>query len=63
MLVFTGEVRANEFRPNWLTHAPWVKTARIGLRGTWCELCAYLSLQAQWIIVPNYLRLATAGGY
>ena len=21
MLVFTGEVRANEFRPNWLT--PW----------------------------------------
>lgn len=27
------------------------------------ELCGYLSLQAQWIIVPNYLRLATAGGY
>ena len=27
------------------------------------ELCGYLSLQAQWIIVPNYLRLVTARCY
>ena len=40
MLVFTGEVRANEFRPNWLTHAPWVKTARIGIRAAWANCVA-----------------------
>lgn len=65
MLVFTGEVRANELRLNWLTHAPWVKTARIGLRGAWCELCAYLNLTGRaWHVARlNYLRLVTAGGY
>lgn len=62
---FTGEVRANELRLNWLTHAPWVKTARIGLRGTWCELCAYLNSTGRaWHVARlSYLRLATAGGY
>ena len=69
-------MRENELRPNWLTPGLRGNVAQTlciveplhvkpgsGHPSCMGELCSYLSLQARWIIVPNYLRLATAGGY